>query len=230
MRSIIRQGGGEVVGEDYVPLNTRISQFRDVVSKIQKARPDAIFSTVVGQGCINFYRAYHKAGGSGLDCPIGSLTANEAEIAEIGKAAAVGHITAAPYFRSIDSDANQRFLKSYRARFGTTQDVTSCCEAAYCQMHLFARALARTREMDTDALREALLGMSFQAPQGEIKIDPDNNHTYLQSRIATVDDSGEFSIKSMVRHMVKPDPYLVHPEIDDWSLRTLEVAGGQGQG
>lgn len=225
MRNAIRQGGGEVIGEKYVPLTAGISRFKPIVTDIQKQKPDAIFSTVVGQGCINFYKAYHLAGGNGQECPIASLTTNEAEIAEIGKEASVGHITAAPYFHSIKSPANQKFLESYKAKFGTTISVTSCAEAAYSQMHMFARALTECNELDVDLLRDALLGMSFQAPQGEIKIDPDNNHTYLQSRIAIVDDDGQFRIKNKVRHMIKPDPYLVYPEIDDWSLRTQKISG-----
>jgi branched-chain amino acid transport system substrate-binding protein len=91
-------------------------------------------------------------------------------------------------------------------------------------MHLFASALEETGDMDTDSLREALLGASFDAPQGPIKIDPDNNHTYLQSRIATVDASGEFVIDCKVRRAIKPDPYLVYPTIHDWSFRTHKVA------
>lgn len=224
MRNVLRQGGGEVVGEEYVPLTAGPARFKSIISKIEETKPDAIFSTVVGQSCIDFYNAYFKALGSGIERPIASLTANEAEIAEIGFEAAAGHITAAPYFRSIRSDANTKFLNSYKQKFNTITDVTSCCEAAYCQVHMFARALEECGELDTDALREALLGMTFQAPQGEIKIDPDNSHTYLQSRIGVVNNEGEFEIKTKVRHMIKPDPYLVNPEIDDWSLRSQKIA------
>lgn len=224
MRNVLRQGGGEVVGEEYVPLTAGVARFMSILAKIEETKPDVIFSTVVGQNCIDFYTAYYKAVGSGIDRPIASLTTNEAEIAEIGLEAAAGHITAAPYFRSIRSEANTRFLESYKQKFGTIIDVTSCCEAAYCQVHMFARALEECGELDTDALREALLGMTFQAPQGEIKIDPDNSHTYLQSRIGVVNSDGEFKIKTKVRHMIKPDPYLVNPEIDDWSLRSQKIS------
>ncbi len=224
MRNVLRQGGGEVVGERFFDLDTRAEGFRDVVQEILELKPDAIFSTVVGQSCIEFYRAYHAAGGDGRLCPIASLTTNEGEISAIGADAAVGHITAAPYFRSISSPANRRFLKSYERKFGSIIDVTSCCEATFSQMHLFASALEETGDMDTDSLREALLGASFDAPQGPIKIDPDNNHTYLQSRIATVDASGEFVIDCKVRRAIKPDPYLVYPTIHDWSFRTHKVA------
>ena len=223
MRNVLRQGGGEVVGEEYVPLNAGASRFKSILAKIAETKPDVVFSTIVGQSCIDFYTAYFEAIGSGLEHPIASLTTNEAEIAEIGVDASAGHITAAPYFSSIRSEANKRFIESYKQKFGTITEVTSCCEAAYCQVHMFARALEDCGELDTDALREALLGMTFQAPQGEIKIDPENNHTYLQSRIGVVNTSGEFKIKSKVRHMIKPDPYLVNPEIDDWSLRSQKI-------
>jgi branched-chain amino acid transport system substrate-binding protein len=223
MRNVLRQGGGEVVGEEYLPLDADAARFEKVIAKIEAANPDAIFSTVVGQSCIDFYLAYHKAFGNGSVRPIASLTTNEAEIAEIGLEASAGHITAAPYFSTIKSPANKKFLESYNQKNGTVADVTSGCEAAYCQVHMFARALEDCGELDTDALREALLGMTFQAPQGEIKIDPENSHTYLQSRIGVVDKSGAFKIKTKVKHLIKPDPYLVSPEIDDWSLQSQKI-------
>lgn len=223
MREVIRQGGGEVVGEVYLPLEATVEDFSSVTTDIAQKAPDAVFSTVVGQGCINFYTAYHRAGLRGIKQPIASLTANEAEIAEIGIEAAEGHITAAPYFRTISSAANRRFLSSYERKFGSLATVTSCCEAAYSQVRLFARALQETGQMDPDTLREALLGASFEAPQGPIKVDPDNNHTYLQSRIAQVNGKGEFAVKYKVRRAIKPDPYLIFPAIDDWSFRTIDV-------
>lgn len=226
MRNVLRQGGGEVTGEVYFDLGAQAHDFSAIIDEIMQVKPDAIFSTVVGQACIEFYRAYHAAGGNGRECPIASLTTNEGEIDAIGSEASAGHITAAPYFRSINSPANRRFLKAYEGKFGSTVDVTSCCEATYSQVHMFARALEETGEIDTESLREALLGASFDAPQGQIKIDPDNNHTYLQSRIAKVDDAGEFIIETKVRRAIKPDPYLVYPAIHDWSFRTLNVAGG----
>jgi branched-chain amino acid transport system substrate-binding protein len=223
MRNVLRQGGGEILGERYLSFNTNSEGFAKIAREILEMKPDAIFSTVVGQMCIDFYSAYHEAGGDGETCPIASLTANEAEIAAIGTEAAFGHITAAPYFRAINSPANRKFLKAYNQKFGTLRDVTSCCEAAYSQMHMFAAALEEVGEMDTEGLHDALLCSAFDAPQGQIKIDPDNNHTYLQSRIARVDESGEFVIKTKVRRAIKPDPYLVYPEIHDQSFRTQKV-------
>jgi branched-chain amino acid transport system substrate-binding protein len=111
-------------------------------------------------------------------------------------------------------------------RFGTVSDVTSCCEAAYFQVHMFANALRITNTTDTDRLREALRGADFDAPQGRVKIDADNNHTYLQSRIGRVDERGEYIVEMEVTRPVKPDPYLVVPALNDWSLRLMPPREG----
>ncbi|MCP1676768.1 branched-chain amino acid transport system substrate-binding protein [Natronocella acetinitrilica] len=226
MRNVVRQGGGEVVGERYVTLEAGPHDFDKILEDVRAQAPDVIFSTVVGTGTINLYRAYLRTGGDGKRVPIASLTTNEAEVAEMGPEAAAGHITAAPYFRNIQSEANRRFLERYQRRFGTLDDVTSCCEAAYFQAHMFANALRATGSMDTDRLRSALQGADFDAPQGRVKIDPDNNHTYLQSRIGRVDDLGEYVVEMEVGRAIKPDPYLVTPALNDWSIRLMPPREG----
>lgn len=223
MRNILRQGGGEVVGEHYVPVSAGADAFSDILADIAEKKPDVIFSTVVGNSTISLYKAYHAAGHDARVRPIASLTTNEAEIAHIGPEASVGHITAAPYFRTICTPENMRFLESYSRKFGSDALVTSCCESAYFQVHMFAAALERVKVMDTDRLREALLGATFNAPQGQVKVDPDNNHTYLHSRIAKVNEDGDFIIQSEVVRAIKPDPYLVIPDINDRTFRLREA-------
>lgn len=217
MRNIVRQGGGEVMAEEYVSLSAGPEDFTPILQHIAEVQPDVVFSTVVGMGTVNFYRAYYEAGGDGIHRPIASLTTNEAEIAAMGTAAARGHITAAPYFRNIVGHRNEDFLARYREKFGEVKTVTSCCEAAYFQVHLYANALRLSGAGNTDQLRSVLRGAEFEAPQGRIKIDPDNNHAYLLSRIARVDDQGEFVIEREASRPIKPDPYLAVPALNDWA-------------
>lgn len=224
MRNIVRQGGGAVVGERYLPIDADGDAIQAVLDEIAAKQPDVIFSTVVGEGTVKLYRAYHAAGNDARRVPIASLTTNEAEILEIGSEAAAGHITAAPYFRTIRSSENDRFLASYARLFGSSQAVTSCCEAAYFQIQLFAQALGRTNTLDTTQLRETLLGSSFDAPQGVVKIDPDNNHTYLQSRIARVNEDGDFTVMRELVRPIKPDPYLVNPDLNDRNFKLMVTA------
>lgn len=228
MRNIVRQGGGTVLGESYLPLDAKEADIRPVLADIFAKKPDVIFSTVVGEATITFYREYAASGGDARKVPIASLTTSEAEVSRIGPEAAAGNITAAPYFRTIQSPENERFLASYARKFGCTTRVTSCCEAAYFQVHMFAEALARAGSLDTTRLRAALQGASWNAPQGKVRIDPENNHTYLQSRIARVNDEGEFIIERELIRPIKPDPYLVSPNLNDRSFK-LHLGGSHSR-
>lgn len=220
MRHIVRQGRGDVVEERYLSLEATDEDFERVVEDIKKKSPDVIFSTVVGDGTVKLYRAYARGVSDPTAVPIGSLTTNEAEVARMGNEAAHGHITAAPYFDTLDTPDSRAFLDGYYRRFGDDAPrVTSCCEAAYFQAHMFAEALAKIGSMDTELLRDALLGAEFDAPQGLVKIDPDNNHTYLHTRIARLDANGGFRIEREVPQPIKPDPYLVYPALNDWTIR-----------
>ncbi len=219
MRNILRQGGGEVVGEVYVPFDATPGDFAEIMRDVAAKAPDAIFSTTVGDTTVQLYRAYHAAKQDGRTVPIASLTANEAEITEVGPEIAAGHITAAPWFNTLDTPASRTFRANYEREFGPDIQVTSCAEAAYVQTHMFAAALEKVGNLDIGQLRECLLGASWDAPQGQVKIDPDNNHTYLHARIARVDDTGSFVIQREVVRPVKPDPYLVTPDLNDRRLR-----------
>lgn len=61
-----------------------------------------------------------------------------------------------------------------------------------------------------------LRGLEFDAPQGRIRVDPDNNHTELWSRIGRINAQGRFDIVWQSDSRVKPDPYFVTSAYDDW--------------
>jgi branched-chain amino acid transport system substrate-binding protein len=84
-----------------------------------------------------------------------------------------------------------------------------CVEAAYFQVHIFAKALAATNTMDTDILRPMVLGSEFDAPQGRVSIDVSNSHTDLWTRVGKANRLGRFDIVRESRMAVKSDPYLI---------------------
>ncbi len=209
MRDLVSREGGEVVAETYLPEQPHQDQVIRAVEDIRRRAPSVVFSTVVGPGAQVLYRIFREAGLDPRTMPIASLTMAEGEIRAIGPELCVGHITSAPYFSTVDTPANHRFVEAYRARFGTDAPVTMYAEAAYFQIRLFADALARAKSLDTQRLVDAVLGTEFDAPQGRIRVDPDNNHTYLLPRIGMVNEHGDFDIVWEAKAPVKPDPYLV---------------------
>lgn len=218
MRDLVSQAGGEVVFERYLPLSAGEADFEEVVRSAAAKGPDVIFSTVVGQATVAFYRAYRAAGLDPAKLPIASLTTSEAEVSAMGSEAAEGHITSAPYFASLENERNRRFVAAYESRFGGDTPVNHCTEAAYFQVHLFAEAVREAGSCEFDALAAALRGQAFEAPQGSVRIDPENNHTYLWPRLGRVGPNGRFQLLAESKAAVKPDPYLVTPRLERWSV------------
>jgi branched-chain amino acid transport system substrate-binding protein len=223
MRDFIVSSGGRVLQERYVPLVATESDIAKIVEDIRSRPPHAIISTIVGDATTLLYRACRKAGFDPAKMPIGSITTGEPEVAAMGAEAAAGQITSAPYFDTIDSAENVRFVSAYRRRFGVDSPISACTEAAYFQVHLFAQAVERAGSDRIEDLRQALPGCSFEAPQGLVRIDADNNHTFLCPRIGRVGPDGRFEIVAASPGPVKPDPYLITPLATDWGLKVAAV-------
>ena len=221
---VMQHPGSEKLGEHYLPLDATERDYAALMRDIRQRQPDFIFSTVVGDSTASLYRAYADAGFDPQAMPIASLTTSEAEIAQMGASVAAGHFTAAPYFQSIDSPANARCLARLRQRLGDDCRPNLCWEAAYFQMHLFANAFRQAGSDRIGELLPHLLGSEFDAPQGRIKVDPGNHHTWLYPRVGRANAQGGFTIVRQAMHGVCPDPYLVTHSLGDWtaSLSTLE--------
>jgi branched-chain amino acid transport system substrate-binding protein len=209
MRELVRNNGGEVCGETYLSLRAQHRDFVPVLGELKRLRPDVIFSTVVGDSTSSLYQSYIDAGLEPKVMPIGSLTTTEAEVRAMGADAAEGHVTAASYFQSVCTEQNSFFVARYKKRYGEDEPTNMCAEAAYFQVHIFAKALAQTDSLDTDTLRPVVLGTEFDAPQGKVCVNETYAHTDLWTRIGRVDSRGGFEIIEESCAQVNADPYLI---------------------
>ncbi len=207
MRDVVEQHGGEILEEVYLPLEASAQELDEVLRDIARLEPDVVFSTLVGQSARAFYGLYADRGFDAQKMPIASLSMAEDELALIGPERCAGHITAATYFSSVSNPSNTRFRELWQRRFGD-RPTSLWSESAYAQVHLFARALERSGSLDRRRLVEALAKVKFDAPEGEIAIDPENNHCALTPRIGISQPDGAFDIVWQSAEAIKPDPYL----------------------
>ncbi|WP_448647400.1 transporter substrate-binding domain-containing protein [Pseudomonas mohnii] len=211
---LFSQAGGRVLDERYLSLNAKADEYKAVVDRIAQLNPDAIYSTVVGDGIALFYQAYRDAGLNPETMPIISLSTSEAEIAQMPAGTAQGHITAAPYFEGLDTPKSHEFMAAYHARFGSGARLTACAEAAFFQVHLYAIGLERAGTDHFPFLLPHLHNAEFDAPQGRVKIDNTNNHTHLWSRVGKVNSEGLFDVVFEPGVRVAPDPYMLEHYLD----------------
>ena len=217
VKALLKKFGGNVVGEEYAPLGT--SEFSTTINKISRARPNAVFSDLVGDSVVAFYKQYRDAGINSGDIPIFSPITTEEEIQAMGPENAVGHYTSFDYFQSVDTPENKAFVKNFKARYGQDRVTNAVMHAAYFQTFLLAQALEKAHSTDTAAVRKGALGQSYLSPEGRVAIDPDNQHTALYERIGRANDQGQFDIVYDSKRAIEPQPWfkLLYPHLKcDW--------------
>ena len=198
--------GGKVVGDEYAALGT--TEFITIINKIKQAKPDFVLSNLVGDSIPAFYRQFKDAGITSDQIPIMAYPTTEEEIQAMGTEYAEGHFTSFNYFQTVDTPENQAFVEQFKAKFGKNRVTNGVMEAAYLQTFFMAQAMRDAikagEEINTKSIREYTRGQKFQAPQGLVKIDEDNYHTYLYSRIGKWRADGQADIVFATPAAVKP--------------------------
>jgi urea transport system substrate-binding protein len=210
---LLKKLGCEVLMEEYVPLGH--SEFSSVVNKFKNDKPDVIFSTVVGDSVVALHKQYRAAGLDPEKMPMCSLTTSENEVAAMGGDAAAGHLTSAPYFMVHESDENAKFVSAYKKRWGSDKVTHFVSEPAYFGIGIFKQALEKignAGDINPTAIMEACKGQEIMAPQGKIKVDPDNMHCYLWPKIGICKSNGQYDILKKTDTWLKPVPYAAYPE------------------
>ncbi|MEQ9408252.1 MAG: urea ABC transporter substrate-binding protein [Fuerstiella sp.] len=219
LRLRLEDAGGTVVGEEYRRLGSQ--DFDDIAAKIKETRPDVVMNSINGDSNRAFFQALRRAGLDHRQAPVMSFSIAEDELRHIGVELAVGHFAAWNYFQSIDTPANRRFVRAFRKRYGADRVTDDPIEAAYFQVHLFAKAVEKAGSVDVRHIRRAARGLMFAAPGGLVRIDPRNQHTWKVSRIGRILANGQFRILWTSEDPLPPQPWL--------PVQFLATADEQGQ-
>jgi len=199
--------GGTTVAEEYSPLGS--TEFSTNINKIASSGADIVFSDLVGDQIVAFYKQFKEFGITAKDIPICTPITTEQEIAAMGPENAVGHYTSFNYFQSVDTPQNKSFVERYKAKYGKDAVTNAVMEAAYFQTYFLAQAIAKVKSTDADALIfEGLPGQEFQAPQGKVKIDEKNHHTWLWARIGKANEQGQFDVVWKSEDWIRPQPWV----------------------
>jgi urea ABC transporter urea binding protein len=205
-KALLAKSDCENVGEEYAPLGH--TEFSTVINNIANSGADYVFSTLVGDSIVAFYKQFKQFGFTPEDVPICTPITTEQETAAMGAENAAGHYTSFNYFQTVDTPENKSFVERYQAKYGANEVTNAVMEAAYFQTYLLAQAIEKSGT-DTDALIfEGLPGQEFTAPQGTVKIDEKNHHTWLWARIGKARDDGQFDIVWTSKDRIRPDPWV----------------------
>uniref|UniRef100_A0A7C5V4T5 Urea ABC transporter substrate-binding protein n=1 Tax=Caldicellulosiruptor owensensis TaxID=55205 RepID=A0A7C5V4T5_9FIRM len=206
IKAYLKYLGGVVVGEEYTPLGH--TDYSSVINKIKAAKPDVAFNTLNGDSNVAFFKQLKDAGIDAKTLPVMSVSIAEEEIKGIGPEYLKGHLVAWNYFQSVDTPENKEFVEKYKKKYGEDRVTDDPIEAAYIGVYLWAKAVEKAGSTDVDKVREAAKGIEFNAPEGPVKIDGDNQHLYKTVRIGEILENGQIRELWKTNEPVKPDPYL----------------------
>lgn len=231
----LEKAGGELLGEEYIPLGS--SEFGPVLNKIRDAKPDFIFSTVVGASDIAFHKQFKQEGFKVDEMPIASLTTGEIETRAMGAEFGAGHFLSAPYFQSLDTPTNQKFVESFlKSKYGKNGTTHYNMEETYTSAYVFksgfekAVAAVGFENVTPRIIRDHSGGVRVEddiSPEGLIWIDENNFNTWLKPKIGQCQADGTFKIVKAADKHVAPDPYSIYPDAGVCTAEGLKTPDGK---
>ncbi|OUC08201.1 ABC transporter substrate-binding protein, partial [Litorilinea aerophila] len=190
------------------------TEFSTIISKIQEAQPDAIFNTLNGDSNVAFFKQFKDAGFTAETLPVMSVSVAEEEVRGIGPENIAGHYTAWNYYQTTDTPENEAFVAAYKAAYGEDRVTSDPIEAGYFGVYLWKEMVEKAGSVAVDDVRAAAQSgeITFQAPEGLVKVDPENQHTWKIVRIGKINESGLIDEVWSSGEAVRPDPFLQNIE------------------
>ncbi len=200
----ITKAGGKVLGEEYAPLGH--TEFSSIINKIKAAKPDCIYSTVVGGSNVAFYKQLRAAGLDGTKQVLLSTVVSENEIEGIGKDNAAGYYACMGYFQSIKSPTNEKFVKAFKAKYGADRVIGDPMQVAYNSVYLWKMAAEKAKSFDAEKVTAAAAGIEWEAPEGTLRVHATNHHLWKKVRIGRARADGQFDIV-WESQLIQPNPF-----------------------
>ncbi|HTO12940.1 MAG TPA: ABC transporter substrate-binding protein [Candidatus Binatia bacterium] len=167
------ESGGQVVQKLWVPLGAM--DLSPYIARL-KRDTDAVFTMIAGASTIQFFKQYQDAGLTGKIPLIGGGPAvDEALLPQMGDEA-LGVMTPLIYSAALDTPANRKFVKDYRAKFGKVPSYFS--ETNYTSGRWISEAVKAVdgKVEDREAFLAALKKVQVaDAIRGPVKLDAYGN-------------------------------------------------------
>lgn len=209
-----------IAAEVYAPLDA--IDFTTIISQVQLTEADVIFSTLNGASNVTFFRQLREAGFTANNLPVMSMSVAEEEVRTIGAELVAGHLTAWNYYQTVNTAENQIFVAAYKATYGEDRVTSDPIEAAYFGIYLWKAMVEQAKTTEVAAVRAAAEqgNITYQAPEGLVRIDGKTHHTYKTVRIGVVRSDGLIDAVFTSSEPLKPDPFLTQYP---WATQIVEA-------
>ena len=189
----IGQTGGQVVGEDYYPVDQ--SDFSSIVQKVLAKKPDVVFTHTIPPGVATLFKQLAESGFKSQG-RIASVFMDEALVGLVSPADLEGTVSCLDYFPTladpVGARVNAAMLASSGNKFGLTAGSGST--GMYRAVKLWAAAVAKAGSINAGQLENGISSVgTLQGPGGEFSVAPGTRHLRLPMYVG-VAKSGRFEV------------------------------------
>jgi urea transport system substrate-binding protein len=194
VREVVMANGGEIVGEEYFPLDH--TDYRETIDKITASGADLVFNTIVPPGLTPFLELLYNSGftkrGGSLVCTYfdeNFLNLVPAEHVE-------GLYGCLDYYQDVSDPFSEELMKQYDNRYPGDAKFTagSACTGLYRGLRLWEAAVNEAGSLDQDAVIRALDHAKIaEGPGGPAEMVPGQHHVRMNMYIARA-SSGHFKV------------------------------------
>lgn len=175
VRNIVKEHGGEMVGEEFIPLG--VSQFSQTIQNIQTAKPDVLVTLLVGTAQASYYE---QAGAANLKVPMASsVNVGQGYEHKRFKAPSLANMYATVnYIEEVDTPASKAFVEKWHKKFPNEPYINQEAENSYSAVYLYKQMVERAKSTKRDDIRKVIAqgDVCFDAPEGKVCIDPKSQH------------------------------------------------------
>ncbi len=155
------------------------------VQALERSKPDAIYNVTFGTDLAKFVRDGNTRGLFEGREVYGLLSGEPEYLEPLGGEAPEGWVvTGYPWYDFTEEDgANKTFVDAYQARWDETPKLGSL--VGYMTAQSIAAALDRAGSTETEAIRQAFEGLTFDSPVGEILYREIDNQATMGAFVGT---------------------------------------------
>jgi urea ABC transporter substrate-binding protein len=175
VRQIVKEKGGEMIGEEFIPLG--VSQFSQTIQNIQKAKPDILITLLVGTAQASYYG---QAAAANLKVPMGSSVnvGQGYEHKRFAPPSLANMYATVNYVEEVDTPASKAFVAKWHAKFPSEPYINQEAENSYLAIYLYKQMVERAKSTKRAEIRKVIAAgdVCFEAPEGKVCIDPKSQH------------------------------------------------------
>jgi branched-chain amino acid transport system substrate-binding protein len=194
VRRVAAANGGEIVGEEYYPLDHM--DYRETVDRIMSSGAEVVFNTIVPPGLTPFLEQLHDAGFSKRGGRLICTYFDENFLNLVPPEHVEGLYGCLDYYRTADDPFSKELLDRYDARYPGDAKFTagSACSGLYRGLKLWEAAVNEAGSLDQAEVVAALDHAKVaEGPGGPAEMVPGEHHVRMNMYIAQAHD-GVFDV------------------------------------